>query len=195
MADGDGKGATAEQQKKEATRPQVDKDAEQRRLDALGDRSRGEGVAVGTKPEKEQPPPDPARALARRAVEIAEAQGSKLGSAITGPQAALIKERLGSKPNDKFAPATLQQLQEYAQGGRSRGRDDLPGEALQKLRDFCKATESRRIWPRKVAAMVLALDEQTTGRARPNTRPKPEQRDGKGSEADGKAPEDGKSAS
>lgn len=154
--------------------PKLDGEAERKRLSALNDHKRGEGLPVGGKKDEEPKPVDPSRVLAHRAVEIAEAGGNKLGSAITAPQAKLIEDRIGSAPGEKFAPATLKQLQDYAQGGKGSGRDGIPGEALMKIRDFCKATESRRIWPRKVAAMVLALEEKRTGHVRPNTKAKKE---------------------
>jgi hypothetical protein len=112
---------------------------------------------------------EPDRVLARRAVEIAEAGGAGLGSSITAPQAKLVQERLGDKPIDRFKPATAAQLQAYAQSGKGTGRSDLPEEGLAKLREFCRETGSRRIWPRKVAALALACDELRTGRARPGT--------------------------
>lgn len=115
---------------------------------------------------------DPMRVLARRAVEIAESGSSSLGSAVTAPQASLIKDRLGSDPMAKFKPATIGGLLAYAQGGRGAGRDQLDEEALKKLRDFCRQTGNRRIWPRKVAALVLALHEQATGRAIPGAKAK-----------------------
>lgn len=154
--------------------PRVDQEAERKRLSALNDHKRGEGLPVGGKKDDEPKPVDPSRVLAHRAVEIAEAAGNKLGSAITAPQAKLIEDRIGPKPDEKFAPATMKQLQDYAQGGKGTGRDGIPGEALIKIRDFCKATESRRIWPRKVAALVLALEEKRTGHVRPNTKAKKE---------------------
>lgn len=117
---------------------------------------------------------DPMRVLARRSVEIAESGSSSLGSAVTAPQAELIKDRLGSDPLGKFKPATIGGLLAYAQGGRGSGRDQLDDEALTKLRDFCRQTGNRRIWPRKVAALVLALHEQSTGRAIPGTKAKSE---------------------
>jgi hypothetical protein len=153
----------------------LDAEAERKRLarlDKLNAPPDGEHIPIGTTKKDEPKPPDPMRVLAHRAVEIAEAGGAKLGSAITAPQAQLIAERLGSEPGKAFEPATLQQLQHYAQGGKGAGRDEIPGEALAKIRAFCKATESRRIWPRKVAAMVLALHEQQTGHVRPNTKAK-----------------------
>jgi hypothetical protein len=115
---------------------------------------------------------DPMRALAKRAVEIAEAAGASLGSAVTATQADMITNKIGSaEPGKRFAPATLAQLQGYAQGGRGAGRTDIPAEGVEKLRTFCRELGSRRIWPRKVAAVVLALEEQRTGRRRPGTTP------------------------
>lgn len=145
---------------KERAEAALDKDAENKRLSEA-------------RPEPRSMD-DPMRVLARRAVEIAEAGGASLGSAITAPQAQLIKDRLGGNPSEKFAPATLAQLQAYAQGGRGEHRTDIPAEAVEKLRTFSRESGSRRIWPRKVAAMVLALDEQRTGRARPGTKKKAE---------------------
>lgn len=145
-----GKPATPQQEKADKT---LDKDAERERV---------------SEPRRQSD--DPTRKLARRAVEIAEAKGATLGSAITGPQAELIKSRLGSDPTKTFAPATLQQLQDYAQGGKGAGRDGIDKEAIEKIRTFCRQAGSRRIWPRKVAAMVIAVEEERTGRTRPGTK-------------------------
>jgi hypothetical protein len=157
---------TATSQEKQPDAPaQAEKKAEKK-----------ESPSKGVPREKRQSD-DPVRVLARRAIEIAEAGGAPLGSSITAPQAQIIKDRLGPKPGEKFPPASLHQLQEYAQGGHGTHRDGVPPEAIEKIRAFCRATESRRIWPRKVAAMVLALEEQRTGHVRPNTKrkaPEPE---------------------
>lgn len=141
----------------------LDTDAERKRLDAEKEKEGGE-------PREGRKSDDPMRVLARRAVEIAESGGADLGSAVTAPQAQLIKDRLGGDPVGKFKPATQSQLLAYAQGGRGSGRSDLPDESLTKLRDFCRQTGSRRIWPRKVAAVALAIHEEKSGRTIPGTK-------------------------
>ena len=139
----------------------LDTDAERKRLDAQN---------KGGEPREGRKMDDPMRVLARRAVEIAESGGADLGSAVTAPQAQLIKDRLGGDPMGKFKPATQAQMLGYAQGGRGSGRSELPDEALSKLRDFCRQTGSRRIWPRKVAAVALALHEEKSGKTIPHTK-------------------------
>lgn len=117
---------------------------------------------VDEKPPKKD---EPMRVLARRAVQIAEAGGASMGSAVTAPQAEVVAKTLGKAPLAPFAPATVEQLLAYAQGGKGTGRTDMPDDAKAKLRDFCRDTGSRRIWPRKVAALALAIHEQQTGKS------------------------------
>jgi hypothetical protein len=146
---------TPPQNQKEKAEATLNKDAERERLDAEKREGNTEKRSMD----------DPMRVLARRAVEIAESAGAGIGSAVTAPQAALIKERLGGDPLGKFAPAKIEGMLAYAQGGRGTGRDQLDAEVIEKLRTFSRESGSRRIWPRKVAAMVVALEEQRQGTA------------------------------
>lgn len=105
----------------------------------------------GSAPAKER---SEAAKLAERATKIAEKRGKKLGSPITTGQAQRILDEL-----DEFAGVLTEsspkaKLTAYAEGGKI---SDLPEETRTLLREFGKEHGDRRLWPRKVVALVLAL--------------------------------------
>lgn len=113
----------------------------------------------GEKPKKERDPKDEKFAkIAADAMELAAGGGKKLGSPISGAQARKVRETMTARkisPGKMFeGKATGGELLAYAQGGK---QSELPEEARTTLREFCKLLEDRRIWPRKVVAIVLTL--------------------------------------
>lgn len=92
--------------------------------------------------------------LAQKATKIAEKRGKKLGSPITNGQAARILAELDEFAGVLMESAPKAKLTAYAEGGKI---SELPDETRKLLREFGKEHGDRRLWPRKVVALVLAL--------------------------------------
>lgn len=111
-----------------------------------------EGTTNGKKPEPKELTEE--AKLAKRATEIAEKAGTKLGSPITTGQARtvmdyyeeLVPGLLGASPKTKLVA--------YVEGGKI---SELPDEARALMRDFSKEHGDRRLWPRKIVALALAV--------------------------------------
>lgn len=100
-------------------------------------------------------PTDEFSELAKDATAYASKKGNKLGSPITRPQAVKVFDMLkAGKPKKLADMGSDSALRTYAQGG---ARADLPTETAEAIREVCKAADDRRIWPRKVAALVMRI--------------------------------------
>lgn len=96
----------------------------------------------------------PEGALALKAAALAGKRGNKIGSPITTGQARMVMDQ-----GEELVPALLAasprtKLVTYAEGGPIK---ELPDEARKLLRDFGKEHGDRRLWPRKVVALALAI--------------------------------------
>ena len=92
--------------------------------------------------------------LAKKAEELAAGKEKKLGSPISENQAKLVASTFADEKAEFEGKATKDELLAYAQGGKQA---DLPREAREQLRAVCNSFGDRRLWPRKVVALVLAL--------------------------------------
>lgn len=110
----------------------------------------------------------PRNPLGKKATEFAAETGRKLGSRVTARQVEAVQlalEELDVTPL-KATSATKAQLTAYGQTGE---RDSLPEKAFGELRDFVKSAQGqdvltndsqrRRLWPRKVANILVILSE------------------------------------
>lgn len=115
---------------------------------------------------KETTPRNP---LGKKATDFAAETGRKLGSRVTAKQVQAVQaalEELDVTPL-KVTSATKAELTAYGQTGE---RDSMKEKAFGELRDFVKVaqgqdeiltndSQKRRLWPRKVANILVILSE------------------------------------